>query len=87
LEKASDDLVFHSSTTTEPQPLSRNRCAGLSRRCQGFSIKPFLKRFAIKPFLKRFAIKPFLKRFAGKPILKRVDFKYPAGKSGICEKK
>ena len=25
--------------------------------CQGFSIKPFLKRFAIKPFLRRFAVK------------------------------
>jgi hypothetical protein len=28
--------------------LGRNRCAGLSRRFKGFSIKPFLKRLALR---------------------------------------
>jgi hypothetical protein len=39
----------------QTQSLRCKRCAGLSRRCQGFSLKPFLKRLAIKPFLKRLA--------------------------------
>jgi hypothetical protein len=49
-------LIKHNryTATVEPQPL--RRLITLSRRFQGFSIKPFSKRFAVKPFPKRFAV-------------------------------